>query len=265
MKIKYTAIVSILILSLVGCGNSQNQPSTLTVYAASSLTDAFDEIASAFEQEHPDINVLLNYGGSSQLALQIIEGAPAGVFASANPAQMQAVIDAGLIDAEPTVFARNRLTVLLPADNPAEIQSIADLASPGVQIIAAQEGVPIRGYTDRMLDSYAADEAFGEAFREGIVDNIISEEDNVRLVVSKIVLGEVDAGFVYASDVTPDIAEQVIQVDIPEAYNIDAGYLVAPLPGVEGAQTFIDFVLSPEGQAILVDWGFQPVEENVRE
>ncbi|MBZ0300711.1 MAG: molybdate ABC transporter substrate-binding protein, partial [Anaerolineae bacterium] len=226
---------------------SAQSSQTLVVFAASSLTDAFEEIGTAFQAAQPGVKVLFSFGGSSALATQLAEGAPADVFASANTRQMQVAQEAGRISGSPLTFAKNRLVLIVPADNPANIQSLRDLANPGVRLVVAAPAVPVRDYTDVMLDRLAADPNYGEEYRQAVVANIVSEEDNVRQVAAKVALGEADAGTVYISDVTPDIADQVIAIPIPDDLNTIATYPIAvtddsALP--ELAQTFVDFVRS---------------------
>lgn len=249
-------IVGLLALLLVNCGPNLPgaAPNELTIFAAASLTDAFNELADAFEAQNEGVQVILNFAGSSQLAAQISEGAQADLFASANGMQMQAVVDSGRIVAgSEKLFVSNRLTVIVPADNPAGITALEDLAQPGVQLILAVPGVPVRQYTDEIVAQMPAD------FQAQFYANLVSEEDNVRQVAAKIALGEADAGIVYTSDVTPDLASQVLQIRIPDRQNVVASYPIAPLvdaPDPELAQAFITFVLSEQGQAILGKWGF---------
>lgn len=250
-------IVGLLTILLVSCGSNRTAaPQELTIFAAASLTDAFNELAETFAAQHDGVQVVLNFAGSSQLAAQLSEGATADLFAPANEAQMQAVVDAGRIVAgSEKLFVSNRLTVIVPADNPAGITTLEDLAQPGVQLILAIDGVPVRQYTDEIVATFPAE------FQAAFYANLVSEEDNVRQVAAKVALGEADAGIVYTSDVTPDIASQVRQITIPEAQNVVASYPIAPLadaPAPTLAQSFIDFVLSAEGQAILARWGFDP-------
>ncbi|MEX1071057.1 MAG: molybdate ABC transporter substrate-binding protein [Anaerolineales bacterium] len=252
-------MVLILVFSLVlfSCTPaSQNQE--VIVFAAASLMDAFDEIATEFGAAHPGVDVLVNYASSSELATQLIEGAAADVFASANQSQMQIAADAGRISGLPVVFVTNRLTIIVPADNPAGILSPAGLANEGVQFVLAAPGVPVRDYSDQSIA------LLGDAeLQAAVYANVVSEEPNVRQVTTKVSLGEADAGIVYASDVTPDIADLVLQIEIPDEQNVLAAYpiaMVSDAPSGTLAQEFIDFVLSVEGQAILQSWGFGPIQ-----
>jgi molybdate transport system substrate-binding protein len=249
-------LLLILPLVLSACAPAPAAPSELVVFAASSLTNAFDEIALAFEAEHSGLDVLNNFASSSELATQLAEGAPADVFASANNTQMQVVADAGRISGEATPFLTNRLAIIVPEDNPAGIQSPADLATPGIALVLAAPDVPIRDYSDQSIA------LMGDAdFQAAVYANLVSEEPNVRQVATKVSLGEAEAGIVYTSDVTPDIADLVMVIEIPDEQNVLAVY---PIGLVEGgpagslAQEYIDFVLGAEGQAILAKWGFGP-------
>ncbi len=233
----------------------------LTVFAAASLTDAFVEIGAVFESRNPGVTVRFSFGGSSELATQLAEGAPADVFASANERQMQNTVDAGRIAGEPISFLTNSLVVIVPADNPAGIETVADLANEGLRFVSAAPAVPIRQFTEQVLDKAAADPAYGAGFKDAVMANLVSEEANVRQLAAKVALGEADAGIVYKSDVTPDIADQVRVIAIAEATNVVAVYPIAATEdsaSPEAAQAFIDFLLSDEGQTMLAKWGFGP-------
>jgi molybdate transport system substrate-binding protein len=228
----------------------------LVVFAASSLTNAFDEVALAFEAAKPGVDVLASYASSSDLATQLVEGAPADVFASANHTQMNVAADAGRIAGEPTIFVTNYLTIIVPVDNPAGLETYADLANEGVELILAAPDVPIRDYSDQSIALMG-----DAAFQAAVYANLVSEEPNVRQVATKISLGEADAGIVYTSDVTPDIAATVMQIEIPLELNVLASYPIAVVtdaPQADLAQAFIDFVLDPDGQTIMQSWGFRP-------
>ncbi|MCW5887027.1 MAG: molybdate ABC transporter substrate-binding protein [Anaerolineales bacterium] len=228
----------------------------LVVMAASSLTDAFNEIADVFEAAHPGVEVLPNYASSSSLATQLVEGAPADVFASANNTQMGVVAEAQRLQGEATTFLTNRLTIIVPADNPAGIESYADLAKAGLALILAAPDVPVREYSNQAIALMG-----DAAWQAAVFANLVSEEPNVRQVATKISLGEGDAGIVYTSDVTPDIAGSVLQIAIPDEMNVIASYPIAVVEGAPAgdiAQAFVDFVLGAEGQATLAKWGFGP-------
>lgn len=230
----------------------------LTIYAATSLTDAFDALAHAYEQSHPDVAIRLNFANSATLAAQIAAGAPADVFASANEFQMAAVIENGRAAEEQVViFAHNRLIVIVPADNPADIRSVGDLAVDGVLLVLAASGTPIRGYTDAMLASHKAE--YGDDFSERVRRNLVSEERNVRQVVARVALGEADAGVVYQSDARGAVASQLGVIPIDARHNQLASYPIAPLsdaaaPGL--AHAFIKYLGSAEALRILADYGF---------
>ena len=228
-------------------------------FAASSLTDAFGEVGRQFQQAYPDVKVTFNFGASSQLRTQLEQGARADVFASADQAQMDAAKQASVVDGQDRVFARNRLTIITPRDNPAQIQALRDLANDGVKLVTTQPGVPIGQYTLDMLGKADQDPSYGGAFRARVERNVVSREDNVRQLVSKVQLGEADAGVCYTTDVTPQVRDQVNQVAVPDAFQTIANYPIALTKGNNptAGQAVVDFVLSPTGQEILAQWGFQ--------
>jgi molybdate transport system substrate-binding protein len=232
----------------------------IMVFAAASLTDAFTQIGEDISEAHPGVSVEFNFAGSQALVTQLSEGAEADVFASANLTQMESAVDAGVIDGTVSIFARNHLVVIVPEGNPAGLFSPADLGKEGILLDIAQEDVPVGRYTRQSVCLMDQDtETFGEDFAGRVSDNIVSEENNVRAVVTKVALGEADAGVVYQSDVTPDVADQVEIIEIPEAFNVVAEYPVAAVAGGDAAlsQAFIDYLLGPEGQATLEEHGFQ--------
>ncbi len=255
------ALLLIFLLSNLSAAQAQDE---LVVFAAASLTDAFESIGAAFAAENPGVQIRFNFGGSSTLATQLVQGAPAAVFASANETQMAIVVADGRVTGTPQTFAQNRLVLIVPADNPANIQTLGDLANPGIHLLLAAPNVPIRAYTDTMLQRMATDPRFGDNYRRAVLDNLVSEEPNVRQVAAKVALGEADAGIVYLSDVTPDLAAKVITLPIPDAFNTLATYPIAIIKDsdqAELAQRFVDFVLAEAGQDILVEWGFVPAGE----
>lgn len=232
---------------------------TLNVSAAASLTEAFSEIGADFAAAHPGADVVFNFAGSNQLAAQIGAGAPVDVFASANNAQMNIAVETGrIISGTQQTFARNRLVVITPSDNPAGLSTLQDLAQPGVKIVFAASEVPVGQYTLDFLDKAAAEDALGAGYKEAVIANVVSYEADVRAVLTKVSLGEADAGIVYKSDVGA-AADEVVQIEIPDHLNTIATYPIAALhdsPHLEPAQQFVDFVLGPQGQQVLADYGF---------
>jgi molybdate transport system substrate-binding protein len=232
----------------------------LTVFAAASLTESFTELAQRFESQHPGTKVVLNFAGSQQLSTQLGEGAPADVFASANTKEMTTAIQAGrVVDGSQQVFAYNRLVAIYPNDNPAGLTSLQDLAKPGVKLILAAEEVPVGKYSLEFLDKASQDPAFGNTFKDDVLKNVVSYEQTVKAVLTKVVLGEGDGGIVYRTDVSQDNAGKVGQIDIPDALNSIGTYPIAPIADAgqpELAAAFIWLVLSPEGQEILGKYGF---------
>jgi molybdate transport system substrate-binding protein len=259
-------VVSGLVVALLeGCGagaegDGGEKGSTLTVFAASSLTDAFGVLAKSFEEQNPGTEVRQTFESSSTLLTQIQQGAPADVFASAAEEEMNTAVDDGLVAGEPEIFARNREVVMVPSDNPANIESLRDLARPGIKLVLAQEGVPAADYALEILGK--ADAEYGGNFEQDVLSNVVSREADVRASVSRVALGDADATFGYASDYTPDVRDRVRVIQIPENFNIIATYPIAALKeaeDAEGAQEWVELVVSDEGQRVLETWGFEPV------
>lgn len=229
----------------------------VTVFAASSLTDAFTALAHAYQAAHPGAHVGLEFAASSTLATQILQGAPADVFASANEVQMKRVTDAGLQQGPATPFAGNRLVVLVAQHS--SIRALADLARPGVLLVLAAPQVPAGHYADLMLDTAAKAPAYGSAFARAVRANVVSREPNVRQTAAKVSLGAADAAIVYATDARG--LTGVRTVPIPATLQPTIIYpLVALRSGGDpaGAATFRAFVLSPAGTAALAAYGFAP-------
>jgi molybdate transport system substrate-binding protein len=261
-------VVSIIAaVGSAGCGGEaggaaagdEEQRGTLTVLAASSLTDAFGELARTFEERNPGVEVRQSFESSATLLTQIQRGARADVFASAAEEEMDTAVEDGLVAGEPEVFARNHEVVMVPQDNPAGIRSMQDLAKPGVKLVLAEEGVPAADYAVEILGR--ADAEYGRGFKRVVLSNVVSREADVRASVSRVALGDADATFGYASDYTPDIRDRVLVIRIPENLNISATYPIAVLedagsPGL--ARGWVDLVVSEEGQRVLEKWGFEP-------
>ena len=242
-----------LVLALAGGAFAQ----TIVVSAASSLAESFQELVDVFEARHAGARVDLNLGGSSTLAAQILQGAPVSVFASANEAQMNVVVAAGLVEGEPSEFARNRLVVITPPGSP--VRAVEDLARAGVTLVLAGPEVPAGAYARTALQHMNA--VFGADFERAALANVVSEEFNVRLVATKIELGEADAAIVYATDAA--VVRNVETIPIDDAVNVAARYPIAVIkdgPHPELARAFVAWVLSAEGQALLAAYGFGTAE-----
>lgn len=229
----------------------------LTVFAASSLTDVFNATAKAFTAKYPGVNVTFNYASSSALSTQINEGAPADVFASANDAQMKVVTDAGHAS-NPKTFATNLPVVIVPANSTA-VTAFADLAKPGLRLVLAGPDVPIGAYARQIFANAAkATGGPGADFSERVLANLKSDEANVRAVLTKVQLGEADAGVVYSTDAAIALKDVKI-IEIPTAYNVIATYPIAAVKDskhADAANAWVAFVLSSDGVAILKEFGF---------
>lgn len=234
----------------------------IIVFAAASLTEAYTELSDTFEETHPGTTVTLNLAGSQQLAQQLGQGAPADVFASANQKQMDVAIAAGRIVSETQQdFASNRLVVIVSNDSPVAVTSLPDLTTPGLKLILAAQEVPVGNYSHTFLQKAATEEHLGADYDEAVLANVVSHEQTVKAVLTKVMLGEGDAGIVYTSDITEDAADQVTTVAIPDELNVIATYPIAAVqdaPNPAGAAAFVEYVLSAKGQAILQRHGFLP-------
>lgn len=227
----------------------------ITVFAAASLTEAFTLLGKVLEERAPGLRVTFNFAGSQQLALQIEQGAPADVFASADQRWMSYLLQRGRIAGTAGEFARNRLVIIAPRANPGKIGQLQDLARPGVKLIMATDAVPAGRYMREALTKLARAPGFGRDFAQRVMQNVVSEEDNVKAVVAKVQLGEADVGAVYRSDVTPTNSDKLLVMDIPDPYNVIATYPIAAVKGGNpNGQLFMALVLSPLGQQLL--WGF---------
>lgn len=232
----------------------------LTVFAAASLTAAFKEIGQTFGVANGGATVTFNFAGSDQLATQITQGAPADVFASANKKQLDVVIKAGeIISGTERTFVRNRLVVVYPKDNPAKLAALTDLANPGVKIVLANKSVPVGGYALDFLAKASKLPEYTETYSPTVIKNVVSYEENVKAVLAKIALGEADAGIVYTTDAATITDGSVGTLDIPDNLNTIASYPIAATKSAKNgdlAKKFVDYVLSADGQQILVKYGF---------
>ena len=254
-----------LLLALAACGGSTSAgtstpaPVKLTVFAAASLQGAFTDIGKAYSVAHPNVTVTFNFAGSDALATQITQGAPADVFASANATQMNVTVTGGEVDGSVVkTFAHNRLVVIYPTANPANIQSLADLARPGVKVDLAAKTVPVGQYALTFLDAAAADPSYGASYKTNVLKNVVSYETDVKSVLSKVALGEADAGIVYTTDAATETGK-VGTVAIPDTLNTIALYPIGVVKAskqVATAQDFLHYVVTTDGQATLAKYGF---------
>jgi len=263
------AIVTVLLATIVagtvaaGCGTppagASDGPTELTVYAAASLKETLGGISKAYATAAPGIRLTVSTASSSALRAQIEQGAPADVFLSADTTQPAALVDAGLAAGEALVFAGNRLAIIVPVADPAGIDTPADLASPGVAIVAAGEAVPITRYTTELIDGLAGLEGYPAGFAKAVTANVVSREDDVKVVVAKIELGEGDAAIVYQTDALA--SDRVSTVDIPAEANVAASYagIVVNASTHQGeARAFLDWLVTDPAQAIFASHGFAP-------
>ena len=231
----------------------------LTVDAAASLKDAMAAIATAYATAAPGTTLTVSTDSSATLRTQIEQGAPADVFLSADAKNPQVLVDAGLTDGGIASFASNRLTIVVPLDNPVGISTPADLARPGVKIVAAGDEVPITKYAAQAVKNLAGLPGYPHDYAAAYAANVVSREDNVRSVVAKIELGEGDAGIVYVTDAA---ASKVIKtIDLPPAANVVAmyaGVVVGSSAHPREAKAFLDWLVGSGGQAILASFGFRP-------
>lgn len=256
--IRWVVLGSLLVVGAVGCGDGDGAASGATgesglggsvmVFAAASLTGAFTELGEAFEQNNTGVSVELNFAGSSALREQILAGAPADVFASANESNMTQVVDGGAADDDPADFATNELQIAVPAGNPGGVTGLADFADGDLLVGLCAEEVPCGEFGRQALD--AAD----------VEASVDTNEPDVRSLLTKIEAGELDAGIVYRSDVL-SAGDAVEGIAIPEEQNVVATYPIVALAesgNADVAQAFVDLVLSEDGRAILESYGFGP-------
>jgi molybdate transport system substrate-binding protein len=272
--------VAFVAMALIACGDDAGPDPTstegvpvstagpsvtgnITVFAAASLTDAFNELAAAFKKANPDAGeVTFNFAGSSALRTQLEQGARADIFASADTAQMDAAKKSGVVTGGDKVFVRNSLVIIMPKDNPAKIAAPVDLRKSGLKLVLAAPEVPVGNYARQMFMKMDADPAYGAGFNDAVLKNIVSNEANVKQVVAKVQLGEADAGVVYGTDITASVAPDLARVEVPTALNVIADYPIAltkEAGNTKTARAFIDFIFSAAGQTILKKYGFQGI------
>ena len=272
-------LLTVSATALAGCGGDVDAKPSATVdsgattpqvegevvvFAASSLTDAFKEAARKFREGNPNARVTFNFASSSALSTQINEGAPADVFASADLAQMRVVTDKGSA-ADPVIFATNLPTLVVPKSG-SPVATFADLAKPGIRLVLAGPEVPIGKYSREIFaNASKAGSGVSADFSDKALANLKSNEANVRAVLTKVQLGEADAGVVYTTDASTGLNE-VKLVEIPAQYNVIAQYPVATLKGAKNAaaaKAWVAFILGADGQGVLTKFGFgKPARQN---
>jgi molybdate transport system substrate-binding protein len=241
------AAVALLALSACGDSSSADAAAGVTVFAAASLTESFTQIGEDFEAAHPGTKVTFNFAGSSQLATQINEGAPADVFAAASPATMKTVTDAGNGEGTPVTFVRNQLVIAVPKGNPQGVTGLADLTRPGVKVALCAEQVPCGAAAEKAIDA------------AGVQLTPVTLEQDVKAALSKVKLGEVDAALVYRTDAKA-ASSDVDGVEFPESAGAVNDYPIVVLkdaPDKATAQAFVAYVRSGAAKAVLTAAGFQ--------
>jgi molybdate transport system substrate-binding protein len=239
-----------------GAGGASGE---LQVYAASSLKAALAKAGDAWHAANPGSTLTISTDSSSALETKIEQGAPADVFLSADTVNPKKLVDAGLASGAAVPFAGNRLVLIVPKGNPAGIQSPKELARPGLKIIAAGDTVPITTYATQLVANLAMEPGYPPDFATAYAANVASQEDNVSGIVSKVELGEGDAGLVYVTDARA--SGKVDTIDLPGSANVPAAYagvVVKATRNPEGAKAFLDWLAGPDGQAILASFGFLP-------
>ncbi|MDQ0378913.1 molybdate ABC transporter substrate-binding protein [Amycolatopsis thermophila] len=245
---KLGALIAAAALLVAGCGSSSGGSgnTTLTVFAAASLTESFTALKTAFESAHPGTEVKFNFAGSSSLVQQMSNGARADVFASADQANMDKAVQAGVIDGSPALFATNKLTIAVAPGNPKRITSFADLAEGGLTVVVCAPQVPCGSATQKVEQ------------KTGVTLKPASEEQDVKQVLNKVQTGDADAGLVYVTDAA-GAAGKVAQVDFPEAAQAINNYPIAVVknaPQSDLARQWVQFVLGAQGRAELQKAGF---------
>ena len=287
MRIRRPAVVALLALALAGCSGGTASPggaasgvpspaqtvtaaatpavatpaapAELTIYAAASLKGALEKAKTAYAAAVTGTTLTISTDSSATLETQIEQGARADVFLSADTKNPQKLVDGGFASGDLVPFAGNRLTVVVPADNPANLKTPADLARAGVKVIAAGDDVPITKYANQLVANLAKEPGYPADFAAAYARNIVSKEDNAKALIAKIELGEGDAGIVYVTDAKA--SAKVATIGVPDAANVPATYagvVVRDSANAPAAAAFLDWLAGPDGQTILAGFGFLP-------
>ncbi len=270
-------LASLLVGALAACGGETTSPSPpatgttpthlpptpapveLTIFGAASLKSVLDEVKAEYEAANPGTTLTISTDSSAALETKIEQGAPADVFLSADTTNPQKLIDGGFATEPLVKFAGNKLTIIVPSDNPAKIETPVDLARDGVDIIAAGDAVPITKYAAQLVHNLAGQPGYPADFEAAYAANIASREENVKAIVGKIELGQGDAGIVYVTDAAG--APSVRTIDVPDSANVLATYggvfIEASSHEAEG-RAFLAWLAGPSGRAVLASFGFLP-------
>lgn len=257
-----TATLSLL--TACQSGATPVPPRTIVILAASSLSEPFKEMIPPFTAAHPGVSVQMTFGNSLSLANQIVEGAPADVFASVSDEQMQVVIEGGRVEANaPQPFIRNELAALISTTSGTGMTTLQDFATPGNAVVLVDDNLPVGAATQEYLENANFDPGFDASYKESVLANVVSYEDTVRAALNQLELGQADATILYTSDAKTALPGTVTVINIPDEINVPSVYPIAPLSDSQypdTAQDFINFVLSEEGQTILRTYGFESIQ-----
>jgi molybdate transport system substrate-binding protein len=257
------ALCSPLVVAVTLAFTGVAQAKTLTVFAAASLTEYLREgVKPAFEKANPGVSLRISLASSGECRMQIEQGAPADVFMSADTSNMDRLVGAKLV-ARPVTFAHNTVAAVVPIANPGHVNSLRDLAKPRLRLVLPDPAAPIGHYAYQVLGNMDRSGRYGKNYLAGVERNVLSHEPNVKSAVAKVLLGEADATMCYISDATPEVRKRVKVLTIPDELIVIAEYpmaVVAQSRQKALAQTFISFVTSERGQALLAEYGFLPVK-----
>ncbi len=266
--------MAIVIVLVSGCSTTETSTTPtptaapvssteIKVFAAGALNDVFTNISAQYEAEHPGVTITSDFDSSPNLETQIEQGAEADVFAAAAPSFMNNLKSEGYMN-NSTIenFVSNKVAVIVPKNNKANITTLKDLATPGVHIIYGASSIPISNYATQVLNKMSNNSTYGADYKKNVMANVVSNETTVNFIVSKIALGEADAGFVYVSDVPSEYKDKVTVITIPDQFQPTIVWPIGVLKASRSqsvAQDFINYVRSPEGNATLLSYGFVPV------
>ncbi len=232
------------------------QAAELSIFAASSLTEALREVTQAYQTRYPADNIVLHFAGSQSLATQIEQGAPADLFISANTSAMERLQKNGLVE-KPRPLLHNRLVLVAQPELKDRLSSIRDLSQNNLLLVIGNRQVPIGSYTRQLFANLSADPAYGAELINRIDQNVVSEENKVKAIVAKLLLGEVDAGIVYQSDLHSATAQRLLTIPLPAQHNPLATYPVAMTVGRRAdCDKLLAFLFSPEAQQHFARHGF---------